>query len=59
RSLHAEVTSEDFVEKLAWRHGRQGKPGYTAEGFDEEQQTWKLANEDPPKRPSSRAQVEK
>jgi hypothetical protein len=59
RNLHADVTSEDFVERLAWRYGRQGKPGYTAEGFEEEQQTWKVANEDPPKRPSSRAQVEK
>jgi len=57
RSLYAEVTSEDFEEKLAWRYGRQGKPGYTAEGFDDEQQTWKLANEDLPKRPSSRGCV--
>jgi hypothetical protein len=59
KSLHTYITSEDFMERLAWMYGRQGKPGYSAEGFEEEQQTWKLANEDPPKRSLSRTRVEK
>jgi hypothetical protein len=46
------------VERLAWRSGRKGKPGYTEDGFEEEQLTWKIANEDSPRCISSRRDVD-
>jgi len=59
RNFHTVVMSEDFVEKLAWRSGRKGKPGYTENSFEEEQLTWKVANEDSPRRVSSREDGDK
>lgn len=39
----AEAVGEgDLLDRVAWRRGREGKPGYTPGGFYEERVTWRL-----------------
>jgi hypothetical protein len=56
RSLHREAASEDFFSRLAWVQGRYGKPGYSEDGFEDEQRTWKLEASDPKPSTSWRAE---
>jgi hypothetical protein len=48
--LHQVVTREDWVDRLAWRTGRIGKPGYRSWGFEEERDTWSILSADPGER---------
>ncbi len=41
-ALHAVVAREDFLDRLAWRLGREGKPGYCTGGFEDERETWRV-----------------
>ena len=45
--LHQIITREDFLDRLTWKMGRIGKPGYTPNGYDEEQNTWRIKSADP------------
>jgi hypothetical protein len=45
--LHRTVTRDDFLDRLAWRIGRMGKPGYRPSGYEEERDTWRIKSEDP------------
>jgi hypothetical protein len=45
--LHQTITREDFLDRLTWKMGRIGKPGYTPNGYDEEQNTWRIKSADP------------
>jgi hypothetical protein len=45
--LHVVVAKEDFLERLSWRLGREGKPGYCSQGFEEESETWRVIAADP------------
>ena len=39
RWFHGEATREDFFDRVAWRSGRVGKPGFREEGYEDEQRT--------------------
>jgi hypothetical protein len=45
-ALHGVVTREDWIDRLAWRTGRAGKPGYRPWGFEEERETWRVRSAD-------------
>jgi hypothetical protein len=53
-ALHRVVTREDFLDRLAWRMGREGKPGYRSWGYEEERDTWKVKSADPDELPRRR-----
>jgi len=45
--LQGEVSSGNLWERLAWRMGRDGKPGYREGGYLEESETWRYLSADP------------
>ena len=53
-ALHSVVVREDFLDRLAWRMGRSGKPGYRSWGFEEERDSWRIRSADPGEHPTRR-----
>ena len=51
--LHGEVVKGDLWERLAWRRGREGKPGYHEGGYVEESETWRYLCADPDEVPEA------
>lgn len=47
RGFHRLVRRDDFLDQLAWRFSREGKPGFREGGFDEERETWRVKSADP------------
>ena len=45
-ALHGCVVREDFLDRLAWRMGREGRPGYRPWGFEEERDSWRVRSAD-------------
>jgi hypothetical protein len=51
--LHAMILGGDLWERLAWRLGREGKPGFHPGGFLEEFETWRYLSADPEEVPEA------
>ncbi len=51
--LHAIVLGGNLWERLAWRLGREGKPGFHPGGFLEESETWRYISADPEEIPEA------
>ncbi len=56
-SLALALSEGDFPDRVAWRQGREGKPGYWEGGFLEEAETWRLRDSDPEERPRVLARI--
>jgi len=46
KSLYQEVMMDNFFDKLAWLIGRSSDPGFDIDGYEEEQDTWRLKSAD-------------